>query len=66
MDVHTPWALGFARQLRPSDVILTFNWDVIPEALMVKVDMPFCRYDWTSSRLIWNGTRNVSSASRSV
>jgi hypothetical protein len=51
MDVHKPWALGFARQLRPSDVILTFNWDVIPEALMVKVDMPFCRYDWTSSRL---------------
>jgi hypothetical protein len=51
MDIHKPWALGFAGQLRPSDVILTFNWDVIPEALMVKVDTPFCRYDWTSSRL---------------
>jgi hypothetical protein len=49
-DVHQPWALDFARQLRPSDVILTFNWDVIPEALMVKVDTPFCRYDWTPSR----------------
>ncbi len=50
-DVSQPWALAFARQLRPEDVVLTFNWDVIPETLMVTTDTPFCRYDWTPSRV---------------
>lgn len=50
-DVLRSWARSFAKDLRPSDVILTFNWDVIPEALMAALDIPFCRYDWTASRV---------------
>lgn len=50
-DVYQPWALVFARQLRPTDVVLAFNWDGIPEALMVKTETAFCRYDWTPMRV---------------
>lgn len=49
-DVEQPWALKLFRQLEVSDAILTFNWDVIPEALLMEVDKPFCRYDWTRER----------------
>ncbi len=50
-EVQMPWALDLFRALRPNDVIITFNWDVIPEALMVTVGTPFCRYDWCSDRV---------------
>lgn len=50
-EVLAPWTRSFVKNLRPSDVILTFNWDVIMEALMVNYGVPFCRYDWTPSRV---------------
>jgi hypothetical protein len=49
-EVEVPWAIEFFKNVRPTDAILTFNWDVIPEVLMVTADKPFCRYDWTSNR----------------
>jgi hypothetical protein len=50
--VALPWAVEFfQQQLSPNDVILTFNWDVIPEFLMTTHNIPFCRHDWTSERI---------------
>jgi hypothetical protein len=49
-EVQVPWAQKLFKIIEPTDAILTFNWDVIPEALMVTVDTPFCRYDWTRER----------------
>lgn len=49
-EVEVPWALNLFRTLNVDDVVLTFNWDVIPEALMTRLGKPFCRYDWTKNR----------------
>lgn len=50
-DLQTQWAENLFRNIQPTDVILTFNWDVIPEVLLVGVGTPFCHYDWTSERV---------------
>jgi len=50
-DTLQAWAEAFAKNLRPSDAILTFNWDVLPEVLMLREETTFCRYDWTPSRV---------------
>ncbi len=49
-DVEVPWAIELFKKVNSTDAILTFNWDVIPEAIMNAVDRPFCRYDWISDR----------------
>jgi hypothetical protein len=49
-EVEVPWAIEFFKKIKSNDAILTFNWDVIPEVLMVTTGKPFCRYDWTSDR----------------
>lgn len=49
-SIELPWAVELFKNIEPTDVILTFNWDVIPEALMVCANKPFCRYDWTNER----------------
>ena len=49
--VQVPWAKDLFSQLTPTDAVLTFNWDVIAEALLVHVQMPFCRYDWIPTRV---------------
>ncbi|MFX0201919.1 MAG: hypothetical protein ACFFCW_37895, partial [Candidatus Hodarchaeota archaeon] len=51
LQVARSWAIDLFKQLSPNDVILTFNWDVIPEFLMTDCGIPFCRYDWTSERI---------------
>jgi len=50
-EICVPWARELFQNIGPSDAVLTFNWDVIPEALMVDVGTPFCRYDWTRDRV---------------
>lgn len=42
----------FIKTLRPSDAIITFNWDVIPECLMRTQDIPFTRHEWVSDRVM--------------
>lgn len=49
-EVETPWAVNLFKTLDVADAIITFNWDVIPEALMMYLGKPFCRYDWTKNR----------------
>lgn len=33
--------LDFARQLRPTDLVVTFNWDCLLEAALIEVGVPF-------------------------
>lgn len=45
-QVLVSWAEEFIEKLTDKDVILTFNWDVIPEALLAQTAKPFSRYEW--------------------
>lgn len=45
-QVLVGWAEEFIGQLTESDVVLTLNWDVIPEALLTQTGKPFSRYEW--------------------
>jgi hypothetical protein len=45
-QVFLRWAEEFVDRLTEDDVILTFNWDVIPEALLTQMGKPFSRYEW--------------------
>jgi hypothetical protein len=45
-QVFLSWAEEFIDRLTEKDVILTFNWDVIPEALLTQIGKPFSRYEW--------------------
>jgi hypothetical protein len=49
-DVMVSWAREVFDSLDVHDVIVTFNWDVIPETIMTQTEVPFCRYDWTPTR----------------
>ena len=40
------WAEEFIGKLTDKDVILTLNWDVIPEVLLTQTGKPFSRYEW--------------------
>ncbi len=40
------WATRFFAQLTPSDVIVTVNWDVLPEFALTQMKIPFSRYEW--------------------
>jgi hypothetical protein len=50
-DVDKKWAKEIFTQITNNDVILTFNWDVIAEFLLVKVNKPFTRYEWDSNQV---------------
>src|SRR4030042_2950051 len=49
-EVAVDWATKIFKNIELSDVIITFNWDVIPEFLMAETKRPFFRYDWTGDR----------------
>ena len=50
-EVETPDAKHFFESLRPTDVIVTLNWDVIPEVLLTETGQAFSRYEWTPELL---------------
>jgi hypothetical protein len=45
-EVLVGWAEKFAGNLTGKDVVLTLNWDVIPEVLLTQTGKAFTRYEW--------------------
>lgn len=50
-EVLVDWANKFFQQLTENDVVITLNWDVIPEALLTMNGIPFSRYEWRPGHL---------------
>lgn len=44
--------IRFIKTIQLTDAILTFNWDVIPEALMRTQNIGFTRHEWTSDKIM--------------
>lgn len=45
-QVLVPWAKELIGKLTDEDIIITLNWDVIPEVLLTQTGKPFSRYEW--------------------